>query len=185
MDIAPTATVYEPTNREFATRYFWWFFLIQSEPLPERMIAGQVELYLCTHLKQQTGTPGVPEEPVLQEYLRCLGDLAFIHAICEDYRAAATIDLDDDAADVQAGRRLAPPLLGLWGSRGPVGNLYDVTATGRRSARVGGLERNLTAAIGYRKSDPSTRSVPSRTFRTCMTSRDFIPCELTSRARDM
>jgi haloacetate dehalogenase len=131
LDIAPTATMYERTDRVFATRYFWWFLLIQPHPLPERLIAGDPEFYLRTHLKGQSKTPGVPREELIQEYLRCYGDPACIHAICEDYRAAAGIDLEHDKVDRDAGRLLPQPLLALWGGRSTVGELYDVLETWR------------------------------------------------------
>jgi haloacetate dehalogenase len=73
----------------------------------------------------------VPHEELIQEYLRCYRDPAGIHAICEDYRAAASIDLDHDRVDREAGRRLTQPLLALWGGRGTVGQLYDVLDTWR------------------------------------------------------
>ncbi|MGA2550576.1 MAG: alpha/beta hydrolase [Burkholderiaceae bacterium] len=133
LDIAPTATMYQRADREFATRYFWWFFLIQPEPLPERLIASDPEFYLRYHLAGQSRTPGVPSETLIQEYLRCYRQPGTIHSICEDYRAAAGIDLVHDAAD--GDRKLAMPLLALWGKKGVVGQLYDVLATWREKAQ--------------------------------------------------
>jgi haloacetate dehalogenase len=132
LDIAPTATMYARADRRFAARYFWWFFLIQPAPLPERMIEAAAEFFLRSHLAGQSRTPGVPCEPLIQEYLRCYGLPGTIHAVCEDYRAAATIDLEHDAAD--ADRRVEAPLLALWGAQGVVGELYDVLATWREKA---------------------------------------------------
>jgi haloacetate dehalogenase len=117
----------------FATRYFWWFFLIQPAPLPERLIGADPEFFLRSHLVAQSRTPGVPAESIVQEYLRCYLLPGTLHAICEDYRAAATIDLEHDAADVH--RRIEAPLLALWGAKGVVGELYDVLATWREKAR--------------------------------------------------
>jgi len=131
-DIAPTATMYARTDKEFATRYFWWFFLIQPYDMPERMIGSDPEYFLRKHLAGQSKIPGSTPEELVQEYLRCYRDPATIHAICEDYRAAATIDLDHDAAD--ADRRVTAPLLALWGARGTVGALYDVLETWREKA---------------------------------------------------
>ena len=131
LDIAPTATMYARTDREFATRYYHWFFLIQAEPLPEQLIGGATEAYLRAILAHQYRTPGVPREDLAAEYLRCFDDPALIHATCEDYRAASSIDLEHDAADQSAGRLITQPLLALWGSRGTVGHLYDVLATWR------------------------------------------------------
>lgn len=133
LDIAPTATMYALTDKVFATRYFWWFFLIQPAPLPERLIGADPEFFLRTHLVAQSRTPGVPSEATIQEYLRCYLLPGTLHAICEDYRAAATIDLAHDAAD--AHRRIEVPLLALWGAKGVVGELYDVLATWREKAR--------------------------------------------------
>lgn len=131
-DIAPTATMYALADKEFATRYFWWFFLIQPYPLPERLIGADPEFFLRTHINGQSGTPGATSEAVFAEYLRCYRDPATRHAICEDYRAAATIDLDHDAAD--SDRRVTAPLLALWGAKGTIGQLYDVLATWREKA---------------------------------------------------
>ncbi|MDE1145860.1 MAG: alpha/beta hydrolase [Azospirillaceae bacterium] len=132
LDIAPTATMYAKTNQEFATRYFWWFFLIQPAPLPERLIAADPEFFLRTHIDGQCRTPGATEPAAFAEYLRCYRDPATRHAICEDYRAAATIDLRHDAEDANA--RVTVPLLALWGAQGTVGQLYDVLATWRDKA---------------------------------------------------
>lgn len=132
LDIAPTATMYAKTDKDFATRYFWWFFLIQPFDLPERMIGADPAFFLDRHLDGQSRTDGIPTAALRREYLRCYADPAAIHAICEDYRAAAGIDLDHDAAD--ADKRVGAPLLALWGAKGTVGALYDVLATWREKA---------------------------------------------------
>lgn len=139
LDIAPTLTMYDRTDRAFATRYFWWFFLIQPAPLPERMIGADPEFYLRHHLAGQSRTNGVPAEPVIAEYLRCYRDPATISAICEDYRAAAGIDGEHDRADDARGHLVRAPLLALWGAKGTVGELYEVLATWRdKAAQVEG-----------------------------------------------
>lgn len=132
LDIAPTLTMYEQTDQAFATRYFWWFFLIQPEDLPERMIGSDPEYFLRRHIGGQVKTPGAISEEVMSEYLRTYRDPATIHAICEDYRAAATIDLEHDRADRD--RRIEAPVLAIWGKKGVVGELYDVTQTWRDKA---------------------------------------------------
>jgi len=133
LDIAPTATMYAQTNREFATRYFWWFFLIQPFDLPERMIAADPDHFLDRHLAGQIKVEGSLDPRVVAEYRRCYRDPATRHAICEDYRAAASIDLDHDAADDD--RRIEAPLLLLWGEYGTVGTLFDVMESWRSKAR--------------------------------------------------
>lgn len=131
-DIAPTATMYARADRDFATRYFWWFFLIQPSPLPERMILGDVEFFLREHVERQNKIPGATEDAAFAEYLRCYRSPEGVHAVCEDYRAAATIDLEHDAADAET--RIGCPLLALWGARGVVGRTYDVLETWREKA---------------------------------------------------
>lgn len=132
LDIAPTATMYARTDKEFASRYFWWFFLIQPYPLPERLIGADPEFFLRSHIDGQSKTPGATGPRIFAEYLRCYRDPATRHAICEDYRAAAGIDLIHDAADDDS--RIHVPLLALWGAKGTVGKLYDVLETWREKA---------------------------------------------------
>jgi haloacetate dehalogenase len=132
IDIAPTATMYARTDKEFATRYFWWFFLIQRYPLPETMIGADPGFFLRNHIDEQNKTPGAVDAQAYSEYLRCYADPATVHAVCEDYRAAATIDLEHDAADRE--KRIQAPLLAIWGAKGTVGALYDVLQTWRDKA---------------------------------------------------
>ncbi|WP_415921979.1 alpha/beta fold hydrolase [Tateyamaria sp. SN6-1] len=132
LDIAPTLTMYAQTNQDFATRYFWWFFLIQPDGLPEKMIAADPEYFLRRHISGQVKIKGSVDEEVIAEYLRNYRDPATLHAICEDYRAAASIDLQHDRAD--EAKRITAPLLTLWGAQSVVGTLYDVEATWREKA---------------------------------------------------
>ncbi len=127
LDIAPTHTMYARTNQEFATRYFWWFFLIQPNGLPEKMIGSDPEYFLRKHIESQVKIIGSVDESAIAEYLRSYEDPATLHAICEDYRAAASIDLEHDEADRDV--RVEAPLLAIWGERSTVGEIYDVTAT--------------------------------------------------------
>ncbi|TWS97063.1 alpha/beta fold hydrolase [Reyranella sp. CPCC 100927] len=132
MDVVPTATMYARTDKELATRYFWWFFLIQPAPLPERLIAADPEFFLRRHIDGQLKTPGATEPEAFAEYLRCYSDPATRHAICEDYRAAATIDLVHDAEDADA--RIRVPLLAIWGAKGSIDVLFDVPEAWREKA---------------------------------------------------
>lgn len=127
IDICPTSYMYETTDRAFASAYFHWFFLIQDAPLPERMIANNVETWLGWSFEPAARAYIGPEARA--EYLRCFSNPATIHASCEDYRAAASIDLDHDDAD--KGRKVACPLRILWGSKGFVGHRYDVLGVWR------------------------------------------------------
>jgi haloacetate dehalogenase len=134
IDIAPTATMYERTDMAFAMRYFWWFFLVQPAPLPERMIGANPAFFLEKHIRGQMKRAGAYDADLVREYLRCYQRPETIHAICEDYRAAASIDLEHDAADDAAGHKVRAPLQALWGAQGTVGTLYDVLATWREKA---------------------------------------------------
>ena len=128
LDIAPTATMYGCTDKDFATRYVWWFFLIQPAPLPEKLIGDNLEFYLQHHIDKQNKTPGAITADAYSEYRRCY-TAQTLHAVCEDYRAAASIDLEHDASDKE--KKIQTPLLVLWGDKGVVGNTYDVLKTWR------------------------------------------------------
>lgn len=145
LDIAPTATMYANTDKEFATRYVWWFFLIQPAPLPERLIGSDLEFYLQHHINQQNKTPGAITPDAYAEYRRCYTGET-LHAVCEDYRAAASIDLDHDAAD--ADKKIQSPLLVLWGDQGVVGQTYDVLKTWREKS-VDGAVRGGALPCGH------------------------------------
>lgn len=132
LDIAPTLTMYDLTNKEFATRYFWWFFLIQPYDFPERLIGSDPEYFLRRHIAGQIKIGGSVEEEAIQEYLRSYRRPETIHAICEDYRASAGIDLEHDRADQD--KRITAPLMSIWGEKGVVGQLYDVEATWQEKA---------------------------------------------------
>jgi haloacetate dehalogenase len=134
LDIAPTLTMYRDTNQDFATRYVWWFFQIQPAPLPEHMIGLDPAFYLREHLAVQNKTPGAVTEEALAEYLRCYCCTGTIHAACEDYRAAAGVGLELDAADEKAGKKVAAPLLALWGAKGVLCQMWDVLRTWRAVA---------------------------------------------------
>jgi haloacetate dehalogenase len=126
LEIVPTLRMYRDTSKEFATKYMWWFFLIQKAPLPEHMIGADPNFFLDEHFEVQNGTPGALTAEALQEYRRCFCTPETIHATCEDFRAAAEIDLDMDEADEKAGHKIEAPVLALWGAKGAVGNLWNV-----------------------------------------------------------
>ncbi|WP_299934319.1 alpha/beta hydrolase [uncultured Pelagimonas sp.] len=125
LDIAPTEYMYAQTDQRFATAYYHWFFLIQSAPFPETLIGHDPDYYLNSKLKAWSkDIPAAFDPAAVKEYMRCFRDPACIHATCEDYRAAATIDLEHDRVD--AGTKLSMPVQVLWGENGVVGTLYDV-----------------------------------------------------------
>ncbi|MEI8266122.1 MAG: alpha/beta hydrolase [Betaproteobacteria bacterium] len=129
LDIAPTFDMYGATDMDFARAYYHWFHLIQPAPLPERMIGGCAREYLHAKLGGW-GSAGLShlERQALADYERCFCTPEAIHAACEDYRAAAGIDLEHDRASREAGQRIACDLLVLWGERGVVQRMFDPLA---------------------------------------------------------
>jgi haloacetate dehalogenase len=132
LDIAPTRTMFEATDMSFALTNYHWFFLAQPYDLPERMIAADPDAYLRHRLGRAGNIADVYHPDAVAEYARAFADPQVIHASCEDYRAAATIDLDHDRADDDA--RIACPFLVLWGAHGPLERHFDVLATWRDKA---------------------------------------------------
>jgi haloacetate dehalogenase len=113
IDIVPTHKLFNNVTREFATQYYHWFFLIQPAPFPETLINNSIEVYM--------GRGGDPQTAA--EYLRCFKNPATVHAMCEDYRAAASIDLVHDEADLT--KKITCPLLVLWAANGAMGRQYS------------------------------------------------------------
>jgi haloacetate dehalogenase len=132
MDIAPTLAMYEKTDMAFAAGYYHWFFLIQPFDLPERLIGADPEFFLRRKLKRGVKAEGAFAANAMEEYIRCFSNPKTIHATCEDYRAAAGIDLAHDRADL--GRRIETPLHVLWGELGLVGKQFDALAEWRSVA---------------------------------------------------
>lgn len=134
LDIAPTLAMYRDTSEAFARAYWHWFFLVQPPPLPEALIASDPSRYVRSVMGGRHAglLPFTPE--ALAEYERCAAIEGTAQAICEDYRASASIDLDHDRADIAAGRLLTQPLQVLWGAHGAVGRCFDVLALWRERA---------------------------------------------------
>jgi haloacetate dehalogenase len=132
LDIAPTLAMYAKTDDAFARAYWHWFFLIQPAFVPERLIGGDPRFYLRAKMAESHDR-GVFAPEAWAEYERCFTPGA-VHASCEDYRAAATIDLEHDRADIEAGRRVRAPLLALWGAHGVVERCFDALDEWRRVA---------------------------------------------------
>ena len=119
LDISPTLRMYEQTDMAFASVYYHWFFLIQPHPYPENMIGAEPIAYL--EHKISSGSAGMtPFASEALESYRAAFTPETIHASCEDYRAAASIDLEHDRVDRQADRKLTMPLLVLWGKNGAI-----------------------------------------------------------------
>jgi haloacetate dehalogenase len=134
LDIAPTLAMYEQTNETFARAYWHWFFLIQPAPLPERLIEADPAAYLRDVMGGRSGGLAPFDPRAFAEYIRALSGPGAAHATCEDYRAAAGIDLEHDRADRERGLRLAMPLQVLWGEHGVVQRCFRPLDEWRRVA---------------------------------------------------
>jgi haloacetate dehalogenase len=152
IDIAPTLDMYAATNFDFARAYYHWFHLIQPTPLPENMINGNPLPYLHAKLGGW-GSAGLDyiEPAALAEYERCFQSPETIHAMCEDYRASAGIDLEHDRAS-RAGQatgagKIACDVLVLWGERGVVQRLFKPIALWQ--AQCAGQVTGQTMAAGH------------------------------------
>ena len=133
LDIVPTWAMFAETNRHVASAYWHWYFLSQPEPLPERLIGADPDFFYETCLAG-IGVTGLKafDPAQLEAYRAAWRDPAMIHGSCSDYRAAATIDLDHDAADLD--RTVEAPLLAFYGADGLMAKFFDIPAEWRRRA---------------------------------------------------
>jgi len=133
LDIVPTHAMFAETNRHVAGAYWHWYFLSQPEPFPERMIGADPDFFYETCLigwgAAKLSDFGAEQ---LEAYRRAWRDPAMIHGSCSDYRAAATIDLDHDAADLD--RKVSAPLFAFYGANGLMAKLFDIPAEWRKRA---------------------------------------------------
>jgi haloacetate dehalogenase len=130
LDIVPTSMAFANVNKEMATAAFNWFFSIQSDGLPERLIGAEPAFYLRWLLDHWCGTPDALAADAIAAYQRCF-DTAAIRATCEEFRAAATIDLIHDEADRE--RKISCPTLLLWSATGMWAR-YDILEIWRARA---------------------------------------------------
>jgi haloacetate dehalogenase len=125
LDILPTEIAWQRADARFALAFWPWSLLAQPAPLPERILMTAADA-IVEHALHEWGSPAtVFPADVREAYANALADPTHAHAICEEYRAAATIDRSHDRADAASGRRLACPVLALWSARGPLGSWYE------------------------------------------------------------
>ena len=124
LDILPTDIVWDHADARFALGYWPWSLLAQPEPLPERILTAAADVIVETAI-DGWGSPAAIFPPEIRAaYIEAIRDPAHAHAICEEYRAAATIDPEHDKADRDKGRRIHCPLLALWSAQGPLASWY-------------------------------------------------------------
>jgi len=150
LDIIPTYYIYTHVTIEFVQAYFHWFNYLRPAPGPENDLKAQND-----------AAKARATSDVQLEYLRTSAEMPHIHAMCEDYRAGASIDLQHDEADIQ--KKIACPLLVLWGERSPMGRLYDVLSIWRdRGVNVSG--KALPAGHNLQEDAPAETLAALRSF---------------------
>lgn len=132
LDIAPTLAMFEQTDKLFATAYWHWFFLIQPSPFPEMMLNYNPEVFSQKFL----ALPGVPENTfhpdAVKAYTGLFQDKAACHGMCEDYRAGASIDMQDQREDIAEGRKIQCPLYVIWGKKGLIERKFNALEEWRK-----------------------------------------------------
>lgn len=150
LDIVPTYYLYTHVTLQFVQAYYHWFNYLRPAPAPENQLKEEIERQAVKMTSD-----------VEQEYLRVRRDPANIHGMCEDYRAAASIDLDHDRADLD--KKINAPLLALWGAKAPMGRLYDVLSIWReRAVTVTG--RSIAAGHNLQEDAPEAVAAELRAF---------------------
>jgi haloacetate dehalogenase len=135
LDIIPTLEHFERTDMRFALAYYHWFWFAQPHPFPENLITAAPETWFYAHVgRGATRPPPFFSKAALEDYLAAIRQPEAIIGMCEDYRAAASIDLDHDRESRARGEKIRAPLLVLWGARNILDRLYDVLAIWRAYA---------------------------------------------------
>jgi haloacetate dehalogenase len=164
LDIAPTREMYAGTDMAFAGAYWHWFFLIQPAPLPENMIAGDPEGFFFRSMsiggEASLRSYDYFHEEARALYLAGLNDHETVHAMCNDYRASAGIDLDHDEEDIAAGRKITCPLHVIWGKKGVIEKCFDPLALWRlRAEKVSGEAFECSHYIPEEKPDETAKAL--------------------------
>lgn len=128
LDIIPTLEHFERTDMRFAMKYYHWFWLAQKHPFPENFINSAPEEWFWVQTSREPKDHGFFHPSALEDYLTAVRDPEMIGGMCEDYRAAAGVDLDHDRASRSKGEKIQCDMLALWGRKGVIGAFYDPLA---------------------------------------------------------
>jgi haloacetate dehalogenase len=144
LDIVPTIEHFERADMKFGLGYYHWFWFAQPHPFPEDLINAAPETWFLAHTSRGAKSKDFFHPEAFADYLACARNPEMIRGMCEDYRAAASIDLDHDRASRAAGTKIQCPLKVLWGAKGAIGRWYDPLAIWRQycAAEVSGAEVN-------------------------------------------
>jgi haloacetate dehalogenase len=132
LDIVPTLEHFERADMAFGLGYYHWFWFAQPHPFPETLINAAPEAWFRAHTSREPKPSTFFHPDALADYLEAARNPNMIRGMCEDYRAAASIDLEHDRASRSAGQKVQCPLLVLWGSKGKIGQWYDALAIWRQ-----------------------------------------------------
>lgn len=128
MDIIPTIEHFERADMKMALGYYHWFWFAQPHPFPENVISAAPDAWWRAHTSREPKPPDFFDKEALADYLSAVHDPEMIRGMCEDYRAAASIDLEHDRASRAAGKKIRCPLLVLWGRKAKIEAWYDALA---------------------------------------------------------
>lgn len=128
MDIIPTLEHFERTDMAMALGYYHWFWFAQPHPFPENVISAAPDAWWRAHTSREPKPPDFFDREALADYMSAIHDPEMIRGMCEDYRAAATLDLVHDRASRAAGQKVQCPLLVLWGRKAKIEAWYDALA---------------------------------------------------------
>jgi len=144
LDIIPTIEHFERANMEFAMGYYHWFWLAQRNPIPESVIQKAPEEWFYAHTSREKKDRDFFAPNALRDYLECVKNPKTVEAICEDYRAAATIDIKDDKISRNKNVKVKSPIMVLWGKKGKIEQWYDPLSIWKQycSAEVKGFSIN-------------------------------------------
>ncbi|MEE9250610.1 MAG: alpha/beta hydrolase [Alphaproteobacteria bacterium] len=132
LDIVPTIEHFERADMSFAMGYYHWFWFAQRHPLPESVINAAPEVWFRAHTSREPKGNDFFHADALADYLAAARNPEMVRGMCEDYRAAATIDLDHDRESREAGEKIRCSLLVLWGAKGKIGEWYEPLDIWRR-----------------------------------------------------
>jgi len=124
LDVVPSGAAWDRADARFALAFWPWSLLAQPEPLPERLVGAAPDAVVDNALGAWGSDPRLFPPDVRAAYIDALRDAEHVHAICEEYRATATLDREHDAADLAAGRRITCPTLALWSDQGGLATWY-------------------------------------------------------------
>lgn len=131
LDIVPTIEHFERADMAFGLGYYHWFWFAQPHPFPETLINAAPDDWFRSHTSREPKPPDFFNADALADYLAAVRSPEMICGMCEDYRAAATIDLEHDRASREVGEKVQCPMLVLWGAKGKIGQWYDPIAIWR------------------------------------------------------